>query len=165
MKIIFRLLLAAGFIALSAWLWTILFPSPDKAIRHRLDEIARTASFIADESPLLIAGKAQKMAGYMSTNIEVTLDVAGEVPHKLSGRDEIQQAAAGAHMATRSLVVQFLDPEVVVGADKQSATVNLTVKAQPDGQKDFIVQQMRFTFRKMNGEWLVTRIETVRALS
>jgi len=164
-KTVLRLVFVAGIVAGSVWLWTVFFPSPEKAIRQRLDQIAQTASFRPDETPLLVAGKAQKLAEFMSTNVEVTLESAGQMAQTLSGRDEVMQAAAGAHATTRSLVVQFLDIDVIVGGDKQSAVVNLTLKARADGENDLMVQPMKLTFRKVGRDWLITRVETVRALS
>jgi hypothetical protein len=161
-KNIFRIVLLLGLAGLALWLWTVLFPAPEKVIRHRMDEIARTASFGPDENPLAIAGKAQRLAGFVATNVEVRLD--SEMARNFSGRDEVMQAAAAAHSATSALKVQFLDPEIVVAADKRSATVNVTLKAQPAG-RELLVQQVRLTFRKLGQDWLVTRIETLRALS
>ena len=42
MKIAFRVVLLAALAALGVWLWTILFPSPQKIIRQRLEAVART---------------------------------------------------------------------------------------------------------------------------
>lgn len=162
MKTIFRVAFLIGVVLLLFWL---LLPSPEKIIRHRLDEVARTASFGPDESPLLVAGKAQKLAGFVSPNVEVTLEGPAQMGRTFSGRDELMQAAAGAHAATRSLTVQFLDVNVTVNADQQSATASLTLKARAGGENDSIVQRLNVTFQKTGGEWLITRVETVRPLS
>ena len=58
MKILFRLILLAVVAAAGVWLWTVLFPGPEKVIRRRLAEIARLASFNASESPLAALGGA-----------------------------------------------------------------------------------------------------------
>ena len=42
MKIIIRIALLAALAALGIWLWTVLFPRPEKVIRRRLTELART---------------------------------------------------------------------------------------------------------------------------
>jgi hypothetical protein len=46
-----------------------------------------------------------------------------------------------------------------------SAVADVAVKVQAAGQKDFDVQEMKFTFQKIGGVWLITRVETVRAPS
>ena len=60
MKIVFRLILLAALLALGVWLWFVLFPSPEKIIRQRLTELARTASFSSGESDLAQARRRAK---------------------------------------------------------------------------------------------------------
>ncbi|HZF02294.1 MAG TPA: nuclear transport factor 2 family protein [Methylomirabilota bacterium] len=165
MKIFIRLALLAAAIATGVWLWTILFPSPEKIIRQKLAEAARDVSFNANESPLAAVGKAQKVAALFSTNVEVNLDVPEYHGHAFAGRDEIMQAVAGARASLTSLNVEFPDVNVTIAPDKQSAVADLTLKAQSGGNKDFIWQEMKFTFQKTGGGWLITRVETVRTLT
>jgi hypothetical protein len=61
--------------------------------------------------------------------------------------------------------VEFPDVNVTVAPDKQSATADLTVKAQAGGDRDSIWQEMKFTLQKTGGKWLITRVETVRTLT
>ncbi len=67
--------------------------------------------------------------------------------------------------AAGSLNVKFLDINVIVAPDRQSATADLTVDANISDQPNTIVQEMKFTLRKIGGHWLITRVETVRTLS
>ena len=76
-----------------------------------------------------------------------------------------QQAALGARSALSGLKVQFPDINITVAPDKQSAVADLTVEANVAGERDPIVQEMKFTLQKTDGEWLITRVETVRTLS
>jgi hypothetical protein len=165
MKIVFRLVLFVALLALGVWLWFVLFPSPEKVIRQRLTKLARTASFSSGESDLARLAAAQSLAGYFATNVEINLDVPGRLQHRLLGRDEIKQAAFGARSTLRGLKVQFPDINITVAPDKQSAVADLTVEANVAGEHDSIVQEMKFTFQQTDGEWLITRIETVRTLS
>jgi hypothetical protein len=165
MKIVFRCLLIVALAALGVWLWLVLFPSPEKVIRKRLTELARTASFSANESDLARLVHAQHLAGFFATNIEVNLNVPGRVQHTLMGREEIAQAALAASKTVGGLKVKFPDVNVMVAPDKQSASVDLTVEAHVSGERDPVVQEMKFTLQKTDGEWLITRVETVRTLS
>ncbi|MGA2800780.1 MAG: hypothetical protein ABSE97_00175 [Verrucomicrobiota bacterium] len=165
MKIIFRIVLVAALLALGVWMWTMLFPSPEKVICKRLTELARTVSFSPNEGNLARLAGAQNLAFFFSTNVEVTLDVPGRVQHHLLGRSEITQAALGAQSAVSGLDVKFPDINITIAPDKQSAVADLTVEVRVSGQQDLIVQEMKFTLQKTDGEWLVTRIETVRTLS
>ena len=165
MKIIFRIVLLAVVVAAGVWLWTVLFPSPEKVIRRQLAAVARDACSNPGQNPLVSVANAQRLAGYFSTNIEVQVEVPGHGQHTISGRDEIMQTAAGVYSVLNGLKVEFLDVTVSVGADKQSATAGLTLKAQATGDKESIWQEMRFTLQKIDGKWLITRVETVRTLT
>jgi len=164
MKIAVRLSLLTVGVVIGAWLWTIFFPSPEKIVRRRLAQVAEDVSFNANESPLAALGKTQKLAGLFNTNVDVEVDLPERSQHSVATRDEIMQAAAGAHTEASDLSVKFLDLNVTLAADKQSATADLTVEARAAG-KDSFTQEMKFTFEKIGGDWLITRIETVRTLS
>lgn len=165
MKIIFRLLAALALVALGLWLWSVLFPSPEKIIRKRIAALAAAASFPANEGPLVIASGAAKLAAYFSLDAQITFDAPGHGQQTFSGRDEIQQAALLARKAVGSLKVEFLDLSVMLSPDKQNATVDLTAKGQVRGEASFYIQEMKFTLKKIEGKWLIVRIETVKTLS
>jgi hypothetical protein len=165
MKTVLRVILLAALVALGVWLWFVLFPGPEKIIRRRLTELARTASFSSGENDLARLAAAQKLTGFFATNIELNIDVPGRVQHRLLGRDEIKQAAFGARSTLGGLKVTFLDISVTVAPDKQSAVADLALEANIAGQHDTIVQEMKFTFQKTDDGWLISRVETVRTLS
>ena len=165
MKIVFRLVLFAALLALGVWLWFVLFPGPEKVIRNRLTELARTASFSSGESDLTKLAAAQGLACFFATNVEINIDVPGRIQHTLMGRDEIKEAALGARSNLSGLKVTFPDITITIAPDKLSAVADLTVEATVSGERDPIVQEMKFTFQKSDDGWLIARIETVRTLS
>jgi hypothetical protein len=165
MKNIFRLVLVAAAVALGVWLWLALFPSPEKAIHKRLVQLARDVSFSSSDGNLARLAGAQDIADFFSTNVEVNIDVPR---HALSGpleRADITQAALGMRSTLSMLNVQFPDVNVTVASDKNSATADVTVEATVSGERDALVQEMKFTFQKIGGQWLITRVETIRTLS
>jgi hypothetical protein len=165
MKIFLRLVLLAVIIAAGAWLWTLFHPNPQEIIRKRLAAVATDASFDSTQSSIITANNIEALAASFATNAEVDMDVPDRFQQTFSSRDEIKQAALMAHAAISGLKVQFLDVNVVVGGDKLSATADATVKAQVSGDKDFIAQEWKITFQKIGGDWLITRVETLRTLS
>jgi hypothetical protein len=165
MKNVFRLVLLAALVALGVWLWLVLFPSPEKIIRKRLVQLAQDVSFSTSDGNLSRLISAQSVAGFFSTNIEVNIDVPGRVQHDFMGRDEITQAALASRSAVSGLKVKFPDIGVMIAPDKQSATADVTLDATVSGESDAIVQELKFTFQKIDGQWLITRIETIRTLS
>ena len=82
----------------------------------------------------------------------------------LSGRDEIREAAAGGFVGLASLTVHFQDATVRVGPDRQNAEVSCTANVSVNGEENSGIQELHFTLRKMEGEWLITHAETVKTL-
>ena len=156
MKIVMRLVLMAVL---------ILFPSPEKIVRKRLVQAANEVSFKSGENLLLSAARAETFAGFFSTNVEVNIDLPEHGQHSFVGREEIMQAAAGARSAVSSLKVEFPDMNITVGPDKLSAVADVTLQVRAAGEKELFVQEVKFTFQKIGGDWLITRVETVRTLS
>jgi hypothetical protein len=165
MKIVLRVGLLAALVAVGIWLWMVLFPSPEKVIRQRLTAVAKYASFAEDEGTLARLADAESLAGCFSTNVEINLDVPGRFQLTITGRDELTQHAAAADSMVSSLSVKFLDVTVTLGPDKQSAVADFTVEARVGGEPDLILQEMKFTLRKIEGQWLITHVETIRTLS
>jgi hypothetical protein len=165
MKILSRLLLLVALIAAGVWLWTILFPSPEQVIRKRLAQAASEASFQSGENPLISAARAENLSSRFGTNVEININVPEYGRQEFVGRAEIAQAAAGVRLRLSSLKVEFPDVSVTVAPDKQSAIADVALQVQAAGEKDFNVQEMKFTFQKIGSDWLITRVETVRAPS
>jgi len=165
MKIIIRIVLFAALAVLGIWLWTVLFPSPEKVICRRLMELARTASFSANGSDLARLAAARSLAGFFSTNVEMNVDLPRFTQRSSLDRDEITQMALAASSRAGGLKVKFPDINVTVAPDKQSAVADLTVEANVSGEADPMVQEMKFTLHKIDGQWLIIRVETVRTLS
>lgn len=165
MKIVIRFVLLAALIALGVWLYTVLFPGPEKAVRKHLTKVARLASIKPDQGLLGRASSIQELANCFAPEIEITLNLRGGSDHTFRKRDEIIEVAKLAHARFKTLQIDFLDMNVALAPDKESATVHLTAKASSSEEVDFQVQEFKFTLQKINGEWLIIRIETVRTLS
>src|SRR6267143_1000044 len=165
MKIAVRLLLLAALLAAGVWLWTILFPSPEKLIRKRIAAVARLASFSGGEGLVKQGLRVQSLANCFGEKVEVMVDLPGNLHHELAGRSDIASSAALARQNLSWLKLELLDPNIVLSPDKNSAEVNLTLRVRFPDQKDFIVQEMKFNLQKIDREWLIIRIETVRTLS
>jgi hypothetical protein len=97
--------------------------------------------------------------------VEIEVNLAGFEPLSLHGRDEILSLAGLAETRLTSMKVEFPDMNVTFEPDGQSAKVNLTGKATIPGQRDISAQEFNFLMKKVDGKWLIYRIETVRTLS
>ncbi|MCX8091532.1 MAG: hypothetical protein N3I86_11510 [Verrucomicrobiae bacterium] len=165
MKWIRRVLLVLALAALGLWLWSVLFPGPEKIIRKRLAALAADVSFHGKEGPMVRAAKIARLLGLFSLDAEITFDAPGRGVQSLRGREDIRQAALSAQSALSSVTVDFLDVNVTLAPDKQSAVVDLTARGRVGSERGAFVQEMKFTFPKIDGKWLIVRVETVRTLS
>ncbi len=165
MKIALRFILFAALAAIGVWLWFVLFPSPEKVIRKRLVELARAASSSSGESDLARLVAARSVAGFCSTNVELAVDLPELARNSLMDREEISRMVYVARSRAGGVQVKFPDINITVAPDKQSAVADLTVQVNVSGERDPFLQQMKFTLKKIDGQWLITRVETVRSLS
>jgi len=146
-----RIVLLAALGALGYWAWSLVFPSPEKVIRRRLAELARTASFSANEGAIAKGWNVTLLADYFTLDVQVTIDVL--------------QAALGARQTVSSLKIDFPDIQVAVAPGKDSAVVNLTARGKVTGQKEFYLQELQLRLLKVKRDWLIDKIVTVRTLS
>ena len=165
MKIVLRLIVLVALVALGFWLWTVLFPSPEKAIRKQLAKLAQTASFSQDENNLLKMADAQNVATFFTDNVEVNITVPGHAQETLTGSGEVRTAALASRQEATALVVTFPDVNVAVAPDRNSATADVTVDATVSGERDAIIQELKITFQKVDGHWLISKMDTVQGVS
>ena len=164
MKKLIRLVLLVGMIALAVWVGLNLFPNPKQAIRNRLNKLAQLASYSAREGNLSRIANIQKLGLLFSDDAQVTVDVPGLEAHTFNRREELMQAAMAAKSVSTAIKAEFLDMNIELGSGNLSALVDLTLKAKVTGDNDMIAQELKFTMKKINGDWLITRIETVKTL-
>ncbi len=143
--------------------WTWLGVSPEKAVRKRLANLAKAASFNSREAPLARIANAQKLSMFCTPDVQVTVDAPRNSQRTISGRPELMELAAGVRSSLDGLRLEFLDVQVAAGSDK--ATVNLTARARVPGDREDYIQELKFTLVKVDGEWLISRIETVKTFS
>lgn len=167
MKIAFRIVLMAAFIGGGVWLWMYFHPGPEEAIRRRLTDVAREVSFSGKEGMVARAAHSQKLAGYFGREVALMIDLPELSAREAISRDEIAQLALMLRSSPyfNSLKVQCLDPVVTLGADRKSAIVELTLHAETAGDKYRVVQEMKFTMKEVDGEWLILRVDTVKTLN
>ena len=160
-----RIVFLAVLVGVGVWIWGILFPNPERAIRKRLAEVAQAASFTAKESPAAQAMNSQRLTTFCTADIEIVVELPGAGRHIVSGHDKLFQGAMGARTLAAGLNVTFVDVTVTVAPDKQTAVAILTAKGNVPGDKDLLAQEMKFTLKKVGRGWYIRRIETVKTLS
>lgn len=164
MKIITRLVLLAILAAIGYWLWTVFFPSPEKVIRNRLNKAASLASFGAGDGNIRRVAAIEALGNYFAEEIEIKVDVPNYESHTFNRREELTQAAMAAHSAVSSLKVDFPDIKVDVDPNQLTATAEVTLRADINGEKNAVIQEARVYFKKVDGKWLIYRLDTLRTL-
>lgn len=164
MKNLSKIILLLVLVALGYWLWTILFPNPQQVISNHLNKLAHLASFSAGEGNISRVSKIQRMGGLFADDVEISIDIPGADIQTIKGREELMQDALAARRFANGLNAEFLDMNIELGSEKQSAIVDLTLKAKATGENDLIVQELKFTMKKIKNDWLITRVETVKTL-
>jgi len=157
------LVVVAALGAASLWAWHAWSPSPEKAIRHRLEALARTASFGPNEGGLARMRYGEQLAGFFAENAEVRLDVGNTVATK-GGREQLRDTAVGVRMTLGSLQVEFHDFNIFLGADRHSAEVDLTAVGRTPTEPDPEVYELKFLLTRTGGDWMIRRVETVKTL-
>jgi hypothetical protein len=165
MKRVIQIVLALAVIGLAVWGWMALHPSPEKAIRSRLNDLATTLSFKPNSGRLAQAYNAEKVSEFFTPDVEVEVNLTGVDPVSLRGRDEVMRIAMAARARLTSMKVEFLDLNIMIDPDGQSAKVNLTGKGIVSGERDISAQEFNFKLKKVDGKWLIYHVETVRTLS
>jgi hypothetical protein len=165
MKIFTRLVTLLAVFALGWWLWTVLFPSDETVIRKRLDRVAALMTFDSKEGGIAMAANVSELIGLFEVEVEVEIDTPEFQRQSLAGRDMIRNAALAARQNYSPLEVKFLDQNVTIAPDGTNATVHLTGQVRQPGKRDLLVQELKFMLRKVNGKWIIHRVETVRTLT
>ena len=165
MRVWLARLVFLGAIGVAAfWAWHFFFPSPEQVIRKELGQVAAAASIAPNEGQLAKLANSQKLISFFAPDVQVTVDIPGRSSQTFNGRDEIQQATLGARSLLNTLKVQFLDVIVIVAPDKQSAQAHLTATATLPGEKLPEVQELQFRFKKLDRNWLIDKVDTVKTL-
>ena len=165
MKLAKRLILLLLLVVVGLWLWSVVFPGPEKAIRQHLAQTARAASFPANEGPMDRLSNLGAFAKCFSPDAQVKFESPGGGTQSLAGRDDLMRAAGAARTLISALQVDFVDAILVVAPDRETATVDLTVRATVPGDRDFFVQEMKVYLKKFGRSWLIVRAESVKTLS
>ncbi len=165
MKIFSRLVLLAVAVALGFGVWAVLFPSPEKAVLKKISGLATTATISASDGNLTRAAKVSNLISYFTPDAEISFEVTDYHARTLSGREEIREAAVAGFTGLTSLKVQFLDATARIAAYQLTADVSCTARVTAGNSKEFGVQELHIQLKKIAGDWLIARVETVKTLS
>ena len=164
MKLFGRFLLLMVVAGVGLWVGFKFFPGDETVMRRNLGKLAKVASFSPNEAPLTRLGNAKELANFFSRDVRIDLNIRGWHDQSIEGREQLFELGMGARSAGPGAKVELLDPVIDFPGSRDAATVGVTLKVQVSGEPDLIVQELRLTMKKLSGEWLIQRVETVRTL-
>jgi hypothetical protein len=151
--------------ALAFWLWTVFFPSPERVIRKQLAGLAADISFSQGQNNLVQLAHVQSVAGFFASNVVMNITIPGHDLQETMGHDEMTQAVMLSRQKATDIDLKFPDINITVAPDKTSATADVTLDATISGERNAVLQEVKFTFQKTDGQWLINRVETVQVVT
>jgi ketosteroid isomerase-like protein len=151
---------AAGIAAYLVWGW--LFTSAEERVRAAVDALAATLSSKATD-PLGQVAALGQLRQRLADDVVVITGTGVE----MRGRDAVVGAWQRVRASAERTGVRALDVTVVVGPDGATATVEgvaeLTLERGGVPERD--VRDVRATFVLGDGEWRLSRAETLEAVT
>ena len=130
----------------------------------QLKKLSNLASFGPDEPSFRRFSKIQTMGALFTEDIVILLDSIDTDTRTLRGRDELKQYAMAAKTIGNGLKAEFFDVNIDLGPSREAAVVDLTAKLKFGGDPDFIPMELKLNMKKIHGEWLINRVESVSPL-
>ena len=157
---------ATVIVLLAVWFgWRYFFPSDEAQIRGVLDRIANAVSAgAAGEGEVARIARAASVRNVLDPQIVVD---AGPPFSTITGRDALIGALARLNATVRDLDVEFDDVQVTVAPDRATARASLTAEAHvrdERGGQALEARELDVTFRRLEGDWVVSEVALVRAL-
>jgi hypothetical protein len=90
------------------------------------------------------------------------VDVTGGEKATYNNREDLIQALQGARMLASSVKAKFLGPKIEMTLGNQEAIVGVALTADIGGEQNAVVVDLKIEMKKIDGDWLITRVETVQ---
>lgn len=160
-------LLLAGLVVVACAYW-ILRPwlsDDERAVRLRLEELAKTASVTRGEPMPARITRGVRIGAYFTR--EATLDLGSQF-NQIKGRDTIIALAAKLPGPPNGVTIRFVDVKVWIGAGGQNATAYLTVTGSAvdsEGAQVVDARELDLSLQKLDGEWLIDRVQAINPIA
>ncbi|HNQ73074.1 MAG TPA: hypothetical protein PKN95_05665 [Verrucomicrobiota bacterium] len=166
MKRLSRTLAVLTLLGGAVWLWLHFYPSPETAIRRQLQRLGATATFAGRESLLARGLAAQKFGDFFAPQVHLQLEPRNLLDEEVTRQDLIELMVRIRSLpGVQAFKVRLLDPVVTLAADREHARVEVTVNAESSGERHRFVQELELGMARIEGEWRITTVATVRVLN
>jgi hypothetical protein len=140
--------------------WT----SPERQIRRVLAGVAEGLSHDAPASGLGAVAAVAALQEYFSTDVSIE---SARPTAVINGRDAVLATAARLRSTLPSMRVEFVDLQITLGADNESADVDCTAMATLQdraGQQSVDAREVIIAMRIADGRWVITRARAIEVL-
>jgi hypothetical protein len=161
------LLLGLCSVAIAVAWWFLGDPQKREArrIKKTLAMLAEEASFGGQDQALFSKlAYPGKVAGYFAESVYLDIPSVPPPYREDVTRSHLESALAGFRASFRGLSVQFLDIVVELDESLTNAVAHLTAKIYVTGDTDYGIQEFRIGLQKVQRDWLISRIATVRTM-
>lgn len=136
-------------------------PSEERRIRKVITGMAANASFSGGEGNISRLAKIEGLGNAFAVDAEIHVDQVLPIDSALSGRDAIKGLLMAAAPQAGAVEVKVHDLGVTVTSDSE-ARVSMTASAKTGGrQGEFTAQEFDIQMVKVEGRWLVRRVDAV----
>ena len=161
-KIIAVVWLVAAF-AGAFWIWRWMHPPPELVIRRQLEKLSESLSAKA-QGNIARASAVNRALSVFASDIYINAEGMSRVSDSISGKTELQQALFAAKQQLDGDVT-FVELHVTVGPEGTNAIARFSAVARLSGQTDPYSQDIKAQFLKIDGDWLITRVDPVNPIS
>jgi hypothetical protein len=147
-------------IALLAYVW---WPSEERTINRRLNELAAIVSVPAADTDIGRVTRVAKLGGYLADDFH-----ARNGQQEIASRDAVLVFVGHWTPPAGGFRIEFVDVHVTVQPDAATALAYLTVKLSGHdprtGEATVDAREANIGLAKRNGEWVITTAETAETL-
>jgi hypothetical protein len=157
-----RLVGAAALAAAVAVLY-VRWPTEERAIVRRLDTLATALSAPAADNGLGLVARVAELRGYFAPDVRVRVG-----SHEVASREALVAMVGRWTPPPGGAVVEFVDAEVTLAADRRTAAVSLTATVSTrdarTGETVVDAREARAKLAKQDGKWVLTAVESAETL-
>jgi hypothetical protein len=149
----------AVFVALIGYFVYQWWFNPNRMVKARLGEIAATLSIPASEADIGRVTRIAPLRKLVTPDVHV---IVGKSGPELTSRDAVMAALAGFSAPPGGWNVDFGDANILVNADgtaRAYVTADVTTKDPETGKQTLDSREVRFSFVRQDGAWLVNEAE------
>jgi hypothetical protein len=156
--------MAGAALAILVWGGMRFVPNDENLIRKKLGQLAQTASVKPGQSMISRANSLNRLRDYFSPDVLIEIDDWGQRAVTVHGRNDLISLASAAQPHLREAKFKFVDLSVQVEKNRNEASALMTVLGDLNGERYAISQVLKMRLEKIEGEWLISRVETVQVL-